>query len=120
MDIYEKSTEYKDDVNKWYKETTMKLASEGGRADTDEYVTKVTSMAFLAFGSSQKAYGIITRNLDRDALAGKGVIYDSIMRQADVMTPEQLRVWGNSSPEGEGREQILETIEEIRIIQESE
>jgi hypothetical protein len=120
MDIYEKSTEYKDDVNKWYKQTTMKLASEGGRADTDEYITKVTSMAFLAFGSSQKAYGIINRNLERDALAGKGVIYDSIMRQADVMTPEQLRVWGNSSPEGEGREQILETIEEIRIFQESE
>ena len=114
MDMYKQSKEYKEDVNQWYKTLTMKLASEGGKADTDEYITTVTSMAFLAFGSDQQAYSIITRNLDRDTLAGKGVIYDSILRRADVVTGDQLRTWINSAPNWDGKEDAVKAVDAIR------
>jgi len=71
-------------------------------------------MAFLAFGSDQRAYDIITRNLDRDTLAGKGAIYDSILRRADVVTGDQLRTWINSAPDWDGKEDAVKAVDAIR------
>jgi len=115
-DLYEKSKAYTDDVNIWYKRLTRKLASEGSRADTDEYVVKVLSMSFLAFGNSEKAMGILQRNLDRDTLAGTGVIYDSILKRADYMSTEEMMTWSNAVPDdGSGsKEALRETVEFIR------
>jgi hypothetical protein len=115
-DVYEQSKEYTEDVNKWYKSLTRKLASEGSRAETDEYVVKVMSMSFLAFGKSEKAMGILQRNLDRDTLAGTGVIYDSILKRADYMSVEEMMTWSNAVPDdGSGsKEALRETIEYIR------
>jgi hypothetical protein len=121
-DLFEKDKAYTDDVNLWYKRLTRKLASEGNKASEDEYITKVMSMSFLAFGSSQKAMNIIQRNLDRDSLAGKGVIYDSILKRIDYMPVEKMMVWGNTVPDdGKGTKKALEdTIEAIREYKEAE
>jgi len=120
MDLYEKTSEYSKDVNTWYKNLTMKLASEGGRADTDEYITTVFSMAFNAFGSSEKAMGIIKRNLDRDSQAGTGIIYDSILKRADYISGEQMEEWSNAVPDdGTGTKQDLtDTLKLIREYEE--
>lgn len=120
MELYEKSSEYTKDVSEWYKQLTMKLASEGGRADTDEYITTVTSMAFLAFGSSKKAHSIIARNLDRDTLAGKGAIYDSILRRAEVLTGDELRTVVNSAPDWAGKEDAVKAVNAINRYKEEE
>lgn len=120
MELYEKSSEYTEDVNEWYKQLTMKLASEGGRADTDEYITTVTSMAFLAFGSSKKASSIVARNLDRDTLAGKGAIYDSILRRAEVLTGDELRTVVNSAPDWAGKEDAVKAVNAINEYKEEE
>jgi hypothetical protein len=108
MELYEKSTAYTKDVNEWYKQITTKLASEGTRADTDEYVTKVLSMSFLAFGSSQKARNVIKRNLDRDTLKGSAALYDSVIRQANILTPSELNTVINTAPDFGGKGALIE------------
>lgn len=116
MDLYEKTKKYSDDVNLWYKTLTMKLASEGGKADTDEYIVTVLSMSFSAFGASEKAMGIIKRNLDRDSLAGSGVIYDSILKRADYVSGEQMEEWSNAVPDdGSGiKSDLTDTLKFMR------
>ena len=113
MELYEESSAYTKDVNQWYKQMTMKLASEGTTADTDAYAVKVLSMSFLAFGSSQKALNVVRRNLDRDTMSGSVAIYDSILRQGDVILPGKLKAISNAAPEYAGKEQLMKTIELI-------
>jgi len=116
MDGYTQSEKYTKDVNEWYKQLTGKLASEGGRAETDEYIVTTLSMAHKAFGSDEKAMGIIRKNLDRDSQAGTGTIYDSILRMADYTPVEKLQEWVNTVPDdGTGtKESLKEVIKYIR------
>lgn len=120
MDLYEKTKAYSDDVNTWYKQLTMKLASEGTKAETDEYITTVLSMSFNAFGSSEKAMGIIKRNLDRDSMAGTGIIYDSILKRADYVSGEQMEEWSNAVPDdGSGiKQDLTDTLKFMRDYEE--
>lgn len=120
MDLYENTKAYSDDVNDWYKQLTMKLASEGGRAETDEYITTVLSMSFNAFGSSEKAMGIIKRNLDRDSQSGTGIIYDSILKRADYVSSEQMMEWSNAVPDdGSGiKQDLVDTIKFMKDYEE--
>jgi len=120
MDMYEKTNQYTEDVNEWYKGLTRKLASEGGKADTDEYIVTVLSMAFKAFGSSEKAMGVIKRNLDRDSQAGSGIIYDSILKRADYISADQMETWSNAVPDdGSGiKQDLTETLKFIREYEE--
>jgi len=116
MDMYEKTAAYTEDVNKWYKGLAMKLASEGSTAETDEYIVTVMSMAFAAFGSSEKAMGIIKRNLDRDSQAGVGAIYDSILRSSDFIKLSEVETWSNTVPDDEygSKSDLKKTIELMR------
>lgn len=116
MDQYAQSSAYTKDVNEWYKQFAGKLASEGGRVETDDFIVTTMSMAHAAFGNDSKALGIIRKNLDRDSQAGKGVMYSSILRMADYTPIEKLTEWANTLPDdGSGRREALkETIELIR------
>lgn len=119
MGIYEKSTQYKDDINAWYRETTRNLSTEGTTADESKYITETLSLAFDAFGTNPRAMKIIENNLNRDSRMGKGALYDNILKQADYVGVEEMQTWADAAPD-DGRDTKANLNKTIQFMREYE
>lgn len=112
---YEKSKEFEDDVNKWYKGAKEAYVKEGQSAQEFDYMQRVHSEAFRVFGENPRAKQLIEQNLIRDAADGDGRLYQSVLRASNYMSSDELKATINNIPDWDDakRQQMLDAVDFI-------
>jgi hypothetical protein len=115
MEQWKNSSAFTDDVNRWYRDYTRKIAQQGITADEEQYAIDTMATAFDVFKHNEKAMTIIIKNITRDAMSGSSAMYDSVLRTSDYQTVEEMRAQAMALPDDEypGKQKLLETIKLI-------
>lgn len=89
---YKKSKAFEDDVKATYKDLKQHITKEGITPQEQEYFTKVFSEAWRVYGNDDyKARQIIMQELKKDAAAGDGRMYQSVMNMNGMVGTEQVK-----------------------------
>lgn len=89
---YKKSKAFEDDVKRTYKDLKQHITKEGITPQEQEYFTKVFSEAWRVYGNDDyKARQIIMQELKKDAAAGDGRMYQSVMNMNGMIGTDQVK-----------------------------